>query len=441
MSDRFNPALQALADIRGLSLFSCKDKPLLRRFRALLEQRTQGNLFDALERWALLFGVAAEAGNSFYASVASLTLTDDNPFTHRAEAQDAAELSPLLTAAAKSDLSRLGRIAEFDLAGLGLQLAEELRNAGVTALAGNIEAEAEALKTSDQSPPEAPFFSKGSDWGKSVSEFAEYLRTRGAGILGRYRAFRWTARGICPVRNADTISLADLSGYGEQRRVIIANTLRFLEGKPANNLLLYGDRGTGKSAAVKAICNEYAPRGLRLIEVAKQDAKDLPAVLDALADRSLRFIIFIDDLSFETADDSFTALKRILEGGAEAKPPNTAVYATSNRRHLVKEPQADRPALSGDMRSFDTMEEQFSLADRFGLTVVFTAPGQDDFLSIAEYVAVRRGLLQDPPNPEERKRFRDNAIRWERWFNGRSPRTAAQYVDWLTGGAEFPWDL
>ncbi|MDR3173248.1 MAG: ATP-binding protein, partial [Treponema sp.] len=167
----------------------------------------------------------------------------------------------------------------------------------------------------------------------------------------------------------------------------------------------------------------------------------LPAILETLAARALRFVIFIDDLSFERTDDSFTTLKALLEGGVEAKPANVVVYATSNRRHLVKERFSDRPAaaVDGEVRAFDTMQEQFSLADRFGLTVIFTTPSQEEYLAIACFIAEKRGLLT-AADEEARKAFRENALRWERWFNGRSPRTAVQYADWVAGGEGFPWE-
>ena len=229
--------------------------------------------------------------------------------------------------------------------------------------------------------------------------------------------------------------------------MIIANTLRFIDGKPANNLLLHGDRGKGKSAAIKAVCNEFANRGLRLLEVRKNSLFELPRILETIAAHSVRFIIFIDDLSFETTDDSFTALKAILEGGVETRPPNAVIYATSNRRHLIKEKIFDRPGLSlaaadlnGEVRAFETMQEQFSLADRFGLSLVFTAPDQEEYLRIAEHIAARRGILPSGGMALcDIETFRKNALRWEKWFNGRSPRTAVQYVDWLSGGADLPW--
>jgi predicted AAA+ superfamily ATPase len=215
--------------------------------------------------------------------------------------------------------------------------------------------------------------------------------------------------------------------------------------------LLYGDRGTGKSATIKAVCREYAPRGLRLLEARKECLGELPEILECLARRNLKFIIFIDDLSFEVMDDTFTDLKALLEGGVETRPANTVIYATSNRRHLVRECLVDRPAApigstsAGEVRAFDTMQEQFSLADRFGLTVIYAAPSQDEYLGIAEYIAWRRGILKsagEDPSPEgeeSRRLFRENALRWERWFNGRSPRTAVQFVDWAAGGSGWPW--
>jgi predicted AAA+ superfamily ATPase len=279
------------------------------------------------------------------------------------------------------------------------------------------------------------------DGSQSVQSFPGFLYT--PALLSLY---------LCPVQNPDPVRIGDLCGYEEQRSTVIANTLRFLEGKQANNLLLYGDRGTGKSATVKAVCNEYADRSLKLIEINKQDLTQLRAIMDMLAERAPGFVLFIDDLSFETADDSFRGLKALLEGGVETRPKNVVIYATSNRRHLVKERTADRPTTAeaaeaistGDVRAFDAMQEQFSLADRFGLTVVFTAPAQEEYLCIAEHIAERRGIFSTTVNAAsataERERFRNNALRWERWFNGRSPRTAVQYVDWVSGGADFPWE-
>jgi predicted AAA+ superfamily ATPase len=277
--------------------------------------------------------------------------------------------------------------------------------------------------------------------------FAAFIQKNGAGDLAGHNMFYIENGKLRPAGNSDPVRLDWLSGYTEERKTVVSNTLRFLSaGKPAcggsaaNNILLYGDRGCGKSATVKAVCNEYAYRGLRLVELRKAELASLPAVMNTLAGRGLRFILFIDDLSFEAGDSDFMMLKAMLEGGIETKPPNVVIYATSNRRHLVKEPRSDRPASSSDVRAFDTMQEQLSLADRFGVTVIFSAPSQEEYLRIAEFLARRCGALPEDADAGLLKRFGENALRWERWFNGRSPRTAAQFVDWLTAGDDFPWE-
>jgi predicted AAA+ superfamily ATPase len=485
----------ALADLMGLSLFATlKENPLLSTLRDLLEdlsgEKADSSVYgmtdtylDIIQDWAAFTAAFTQLQRdySFYVTIGFLTLTDDNPYTHAAETQDT--LPPVLAALAKTDLSRLGRIAGIEIHSLGFHIAELLRKNGLDQIAQNIEEESRVFWAAEGKKSQGEnsalilrLFPENSNWGAALPALTDCLRRNGAGLLGQYRSFYWIppdsgqaaaftsalspsgafipaeyflSFALRPVRSPDPVSLASLCGYEGPRSMVVANTLRFLEGKPANNLLLYGDRGTGKSATVKAVCNEYAPRGLKLIEINKADLSQLAGIMDILGGRSRRFILFIDDLSFDSADDSFRSLKALLEGGVDTRPPNVVIYATSNRRHLVKEPLADRPTTAqaadsmaaGEVRAFDAMQEQFSLADRFGITVVFSAPGQEEYLRIAEYIAGRRGLLPNPPpEGEVRQRFRDNALRWERWFNGRSPRTAVQYVDWLAGGAGFPWE-
>jgi predicted AAA+ superfamily ATPase len=452
------PVLKIRADIAGLSVFSTlKNHPLLHSLEALLEALASGALpLDLARLWArfaeaLVLPCAAKPpspGRSFYSQIAFLTATGDNVFTRKLEAADPDRLPPALLALGENDLSRLGRIAALDLRSLGAAVAELLAAAGLGEGAAAVLGEAQALAEGPDDGALTGLFAGNAGWGAALPKLGAYLRARGAGEMGLHNSFSWSggAEGgsLKPALNPDPISLGDLSGYEDQRSIVTANTLRFLEGKGANNLLLYGDRGTGKSATVKAVCNEYAPRGLRLVEVRKKDLPDLPLILDTLASRALRFVIFIDDLSFEGADDSFTGLKALLEGRVESRPHNVAIYATSNRRHLVRELRSDRPgsaeaanaASTGEVRAFDAMQEQFSLADRFGITVVYAAPAQEEYLRIACFIGRRRGVL----GAGEEERFRDNALRWERWFNGRSPRTAAQYVEWVAGGAGFPWE-
>ncbi|MDR1220405.1 MAG: ATP-binding protein [Treponema sp.] len=451
------------ADIAGLAVFaSIREEPLMRAFLALLDaseaaqtpESAKTSAYDIVGAWSgfmtalLARQDIATVSPTWRSAVERLALHADNEFTRTAERKDA-KLSPLLKTLAHIDLERLFHVASFDVSGFGFTTADIARKAGFEAAAAHIEAYARALWEAEALAEKPAFFSllEKNMW--SEERLFAHIRAKGAGILGQYAAFRWsgaaTASGshtlhLQPVRNPDPVTLSDLFGYEDQRSIVIANTLRFLEGKAANNLLLYGDRGTGKSATVKAVCNAYAEQGLRLVEVHKEIAH-IQTIMEELSARGLRFVVFIDDLSFETTDDSFTGLKALLEGGVEKKPENIVVYATSNRRHFVKEHsvQADAP------RAFDAVQEQLSLADRFGLTVVFTAPDQEEFLSIAERIAERRGLFsvdeQASASPVAlREQFRANAVRWERWFNGRSPRTAAQFVEWVSNGDGFPWE-
>ncbi len=461
MIDDVSP-LQLMADIDGLSVFSpVRNSLLLKTFRDLLrnfytecDPPAADSVLMTVNAWSCFTHtfISELGGKSFYTKIARMTIQDDNVFTRAAEKMPVHQIDPLLVTFAKTDLMRLGRIASANITGIGFSIAKDLRILGLSEAASVIEEECRSLWSAEgkgdfiSSENFLSIFLHENAWGNSIEKFAEYIHKTGTGDFGQYRAFTWKTekKVFQAVTNPDKIMLKDLCGYEAQREVIISNTLRFIEGKPANNLLLYGDRGTGKSASIKAVCNEYADRGLRLIEVKKKDLLDLPEIMDRLSDRALKFVLFVDDLSFENTDASFTAFKAFLEGGVENKPENIAFYATSNRRHLVKEKIEDRPgssaAASGDIRAFDTMQEQFSLADRFGVTVIFTSPNQDEYLKIAEFLGEQRGLLNSSSTEESRKVFKDNALRWERWFNGRSPRTAVQFADWLEGGDTFPWE-
>ncbi|AEJ18799.1 ATP-binding protein [Gracilinema caldarium] len=383
-----------------------------------------------------------------YTILADLVLQDENVLTLALERHPVQQLSLELATLAQADLDRL-----YDLAGLSLK---DLTDTVAFFAGPALTSPQNLFITHNDSREPHRVLPAHTPWSSRITELGDFIRTHGAGILGQHHAFIWkqwkqsshkgpSQYSLYPVLHEDPIALDDLSGYEEQRSVVIENTRRFVEGKSANNMLLYGDRGTGKSATVKAVCRAFADRGLKLIEVRKRDLMHFEEIAETLSGRGLTFVLFIDDLSFEATDDTFTGLKALLEGGLERRPANVVIYATSNRRHLVKEHFADRPTAAqaaealttGDVRAFDTMQEQLSLADRFGVTVVFTAPNQEEYLAIAEAIAERRGLLT---TESDRERFRQNALRWEKWFNGRSPRTAQQYVDWLAGGELFPWE-
>ncbi|MBW7573039.1 ATP-binding protein [Caproiciproducens sp. AGMB10547] len=255
----------------------------------------------------------------------------------------------------------------------------------------------------------------------NIPQMTEYYRANGCGMYARYRAFIWRDKKIQPVAYPDKTSLADLKGYELQRGLATDNTLSFLQGLPANNCLLYGDRGTGKSSTVKALLNAYYTKGLRMIEMPKESLMDFPLLVDQIAAVPMKFIIFIDDLSFSKQNDTYAALKAVLEGGLAARPENTLIYATSNRRHLVRETFSDREG--DDIHRGDTMQESLSLADRFGLSISFTLPDRERYLEIIRLLAGQR-QLEEYINELEK-----GAERWATARGGRSPRCARQYID------------
>lgn len=251
---------------------------------------------------------------------------------------------------------------------------------------------------------------------------------KGYGIFARHHVFTLEEGRLVPVRYPDPQRLSELPGYEREREKVIANTRALLEGKPTNNVLLYGDAGTGKSSTVKAIANEFAPDGLRLIEVKKNQLYQIPALMDELAKNPLKFILFIDDLSFAANDDNFAALKAILEGSVGGRSHNVAVYATSNRRHLVKESMSDRSG--DDLHASDTRQELMSLAARFGLTVTFQQPDKERFDTILLELARQYGVQM----PSDQLFIKGAAFALR--AGGRSPRVAKQFIEMLAGGVK-----
>lgn len=250
------------------------------------------------------------------------------------------------------------------------------------------------------------------------------VNKRGCGVFARYYSFTAQADGtLLPVRHPDGQRLCELVGYARERNIVVQNTKALLSGLPANNILLYGDAGTGKSSTVKAVANEFRAEGLRLIQLEKGKLAAIPALLDRLAEDPLKFILFIDDLSFASDDHDFTALKTVLEGSVNARPNNVVVYATSNRRHLVQESTSMRQG--DEIHLADTLEEVSSLSARFGILVTFEKPGRDLYAEQVMALAHRSGI--DLPEDALIRGAEAYAIR----AGGRSPRTAVQYIDTL----------
>ena len=251
---------------------------------------------------------------------------------------------------------------------------------------------------------------------------------KGYGMFAKHHVFTVENGQLVPVKYPDPQRLSELPGYEKEREKVIANTKALLVGMPANNVLLYGDAGTGKSSAVKAIANEFAPEGLRLVEVKKNQLYQIPDLMDKLAANPLKFILFIDDLSFTANDDNFAALKAILEGSVGGRAKNIAVYATSNRRHLIKETLTDRTG--DDIHEADTRQELMSLSARFGLTVTFQRPEKARFETILAELAKQHGI--DMPMDQLLVKAEAFAIR----AGGRSPRVAKQFIEQCEAGVQ-----
>ena len=251
---------------------------------------------------------------------------------------------------------------------------------------------------------------------------------KGYGMFAKHHVFTVENGQLVPVKYPDPQRLSELPGYEKEREKVIANTKALLAGMPANNVLLYGDAGTGKSSAVKAIANEFAPEGLRLVEVKKNQLYQIPDLMDKLAANPLKFILFIDDLSFTANDDNFAALKAILEGSVVGRAKNIAVYATSNRRHLIKETLTDRTG--DDIHEADTRQVLMSLSARFGLTVTFQRPEKARFETILAELAKQHGI--DMPMDQLLVKAEAFAIR----AGGRSPRVAKQFIEQCEAGVQ-----
>ena len=268
---------------------------------------------------------------------------------------------------------------------------------------------------------------------------AEFYKDYGVGMFGLNKAFRIETDEHCismkfrPITNMQAVQLDDLIGYEPQKKALIENTEAFVCGKAANNLLLYGDSGTGKSTSIKAIVNQYYDRGLRMIEIYKHQFGCLSRIISEIKNRNYRFIIYMDDLSFEESEIEYKYLKAIIEGGVETKPDNVLIYATSNRRHLIKETWNDRSDMStkNDIHRSETIEEKLSLVNRFGVSIGFFKPSRPEFDAMVLALAARH-----PEITMDKEQIIAEAHKWEMLGGGISGRTAQQFINHLCGSAK-----
>ncbi len=371
---------------------------------------------DCLNAYGNWFKALASHQKSWQDYLISEILLNENPFSQQVQFIPFQKLSKSLIDAVKHDLKILQTIYNCP----PRQIAEWVKN--VTSI-DRIPLVWE-LENLDHT-----FLHHSNHWEDTIEELANYYRQQGTGIFAQYKALKWQETQLRGIANPDPIQLTEIVGYNQQKETLIKNTEILLAGYTALHVLLYGSRGSGKSSLVKGLLNQYSQQGLRLIEVGKSQLQYLPLIVDKLRNISQKFIIFVDDLSFEEDDDAFKFLKVILEGSVTAKAQNAVVYATSNRRHLIREFFGDRPQLSesDEVHGWDTVQEKLSFSDRFGLTLTFEPANQEKYLSIVNHLAQQIGLNL----PQEDLEFR--AKQWATRQNGRSGRTARQFIDFLQG--------
>ena len=397
--------------IDSLAVFShVKEDPAVVSLRRLLEENTVAAYSDFI---ATLY----PEGANFSAYVRRLVLEDDNFYVKAVAAGQ--KIDPEIAAAVKSELTALNEIGQIS--------SDEVRQTVLDSASSG---------------------GKGINLPKWTTEDLNLIRDftgkladisqTGYGIYAKYKFFRVENGQIVPVAHPDYQNLDQLFEYERERDLVIRNTEALLDGSGASNILLYGDMGTGKSTTIKAVAAAYADKGLRMIEIKKNQLFQIPSVMEELASNPLKFIIFIDDLSFAGNDDNFAALKATLEGSITGCGDNAVIYATSNRRHLVRESAADRVSGAGfddDLHLNDTMQETMSLAARFGLTITFSKPGKDEYLSIVRSLADEYSVaVGDGENEISEEELMTKAEAFAIRRNGRSPRTARQFIELLKIG-------
>lgn len=376
-----------------------------------------------LRAYGKFFKALAARNQTWQDYLITQVLTDDNPFTRQVQQTDLENLPPALVAAAKQDLLALQSLYQCT----SEQLSQWVQSA----------AQLNVAPVSWTDNKEARDVLPSANWANSVAELAAYYRKKGTGIFAKYQALRWQDGQLIGILHPDPVRLNQLVGYEYQRDTLLKNTEFLVAGYSALHVLLYGSRGSGKSSLVKGLLNQYGDNNLRLVEVAKSDLRDLPVIVEKLRDVPQKFIIFVDDLSFEEDDDAFKALKVVLEGNLTARPQNVVVYATSNRRHLIREFFGDRPRPSNneEVHAWDTVQEKLSFSDRFGLTLTFEPANQSTYVNIVRHLANSAAIALSPEDLEYR------ALQWATRHNGRSGRTARQFIDFLQaelkGAREF----
>lgn len=392
------------------------------------QEDVAGLLYDCMNRLLEMAGKYGFYGNLWHCYLTDILVNDENSYSCAAEMRGYADGT--LNRAALHDLRIFKELYDFDL----LKMAEALRaddfDIVLSYEAGERESHVYNTRICSRICALAQKLSGSRTAEEMKDTLTQFYGEYGVGKFGLHKAFR-AARAdglvrIEPVSKTAHVCLSDLVGYELAKKKLIENTEAFVNGKKANNCLLYGDAGTGKSTCIKALANKYYSKGLRIIEVYKHQFQDLNEVVAQIKNRNYKFIIYMDDLSFEEFEIEYKYLKAVIEGGLEKKPDNVLIYATSNRRHLIRENFKDREERDEDLHINDTVQEKLSLSSRFGVTIYFGSPDMKQFQEIVRRLAEKEGI--EIPEQE----LLTKANQWELSHGGLSGRTAQQFIDHIT---------
>ena len=388
-----------------------------------------GEYFACIHQLVEMAGTYGFAGNLWHDYLTYLLVNHENAFSTACEIVGPVEGT--INAFAMHDFEIFKQLYDFDLKEL-----EKIYPSVDSSLITNYQNINEGSKffnkrIRDRICTLAEKLAKAESTKEFMDDMVQFYKEFGVGKLGLHKAFRIdgtvTPARIVPITNIAHVHLDDLVGYEIAKKKLIDNTEAFVQGRPANNCLLFGDAGTGKSSSIKGILNQYYDQGLRIIEAYKHQFKDLNDIIAQVKNRNYKFIIYMDDLSFEEFEIEYKYLKAVIEGGLEKKPDNILIYATSNRRHLVREKFSDKEERRDDLHASDTVQEKLSLVARFGVSIFFCAPDKKQFQNIVKTLAERHNVEM----PEEELLLEAN--KWELQHGGLSGRTAQQFIDYLCG--------
>lgn len=404
-----------------------KHEEILKKTEALMDGtcNDESVYYEVLHELIELAGSHGYTGNLWHAYLTYLLANNENAYSMACEIRGKVQGS--INEVALHDFAIFKEFFSYDICKLdekfngdGMEVISDYTNVGEGSKLFNSRIRDRICNLSEQL-----------DSAQTAEEFKDFVtqfyKEFGVGKFGLHKAFRVENGDIKAITNIPHVYLDDLIGYEIPKAKLIENTEAFLCGRRANNCLLFGDAGTGKSSSIKGILNKYYDRGLRIIEIYKHQFKDLNDVIAQIKNRNYKFIIYMDDLSFEDFEIEYKYLKAVIEGGLERKPDNVLIYATSNRRHLVREKFSDKEERRDDLHASDTVQEKLSLVSRFGVSIFFCAPNKKEFEHIVLELAKREGVKMDETE------LLAEANKWELMHGGLSGRTATQFIDYLLG--------